>query len=207
VSRTYRGPLIPDGARWVAQVGDEVVVYDVTHILDDAFPRGRYPSRPKGQAVDRLFIHHSGVDGAAGFAGLFNSHRYTRTQRKPRPFPIQTYAHWIPAEPVLDGLGRLVVFRACDPDDRHWHTGGRANDRGEATVLQGNRREGPTPSQRVALDAIIRWRFRERAWSMVDAETHLSWHARATRDGAPNNKPSCPGRGTVAWLTEWIRRA
>ncbi len=180
---------IPE-ARFEALISDDVALYDVSHLM----PKGRHKRkthRPKGQPIDALFVHHSGALGRPGLEGALAAARYVIGKRN---FPLAPYHYWIPREPVYDPEGRIVIFRLLASEARGWHTGRRANDRGEAVCLQGNAsRMRVSPSQETALRAFIPWWGKLRRRPLDRMHEWLGWHAIAHRFGG-RRKRACPGR-------------
>lgn len=186
-----------------------IAVWDVSHLLPT---KGRgYPVRDV-RGITHEFVHHSGRAGAEGFEGLYNSAHYVVNRRG---FPGCAYHIWLPFEPCRDGEGRLVVFRANQPETRCWHTGGALNGYGESIALQGNTNSRPiSDSQRELLEAVLPWR-----WDAIsgyhdpNAEGFaptLSWHSEGDRwpdptkpTGHGHAKPACPGKSAVRWLTNY----
>lgn len=196
----------PDEPRAIfeARLAGGVHLWDVSHLL----PHTRRKRKKRDVSkIDRLFFHHSGRLGRAGFEGCWRSAHYVVNQRR-KPdgtlakFPGPAYTFWIPAEDVRDSSGALVVYR-CNPDsERSYHTGGRANIRGVAAVFQGNTTKRPlTHSHHECSEALIPWSVDQYALAMPEG---LSWHSVAKRDGARKNKPACPGKHAVAWLEEYV---
>lgn len=184
--------MIPDGARLEAEIAPGVALYDVSRLLPTRGPQKRT------QEIIRVYVHHSGALGPAGFKGPQVSTRYVMTQRKP-PFPCAAYHYWIPALEVRDPVGRLVLFRLVPDDVVSWHTGGQANQHGVGCVLQGNTSGKPlTLSHTEGLEALLPWL---RARHTLDAEW-LGWHSIADRFGG-KRKASCPGKHAEEWLKEY----
>lgn len=190
------------------RIADGVELYDATEILKREFPRkrSRKAVRPPGQAIDAVFVHHSGSLGRAGLDGLRGAVRFVQTQRSPA-FPGPPYHLWLTYLPVRDAEGRLVVFRACEDSYRAWHTGGEANDRGIGICLQGKLgKAGPSPAQAEALEALLPWASERYglAWPLM--RSWLGYHSIGARWGG-RNKAACPGRATETWLEEYMSRA
>lgn len=195
-----------------------IAIWNVVDLLPvNRNPWRVYPARDL-EWVTHLFIHHSGRLGRPGFRGLFNSTRYVTDQKPTRNdegFPGCAYHLWAPFEPCLDGEGRLVCFRAQLPETRCWHTGGDLNEFGESLALQGNTSKRPmSPSQVEICEAVIPYRLNALSLQRImlvegvgvgaagPTEPTLSWHSEAERWGG-KNKPACPGRDAVTWLTNY----
>jgi len=187
---------LPVQATLEAVIAGGVALWDVHHLL----PRHktlRYEARVG--AIRRVYVHHSGALGAAGYPGALASARYSVGE----DFPGAAYHYWIPAETLRDPYGRLVVLRLNDDRTRCWHTGRAANHHGVGVALQGDTTAAPlTTSHEECLEALLPW-LRERhqlgpAW--------MSWHAEADRFGG-KPKPTCPGKHAEAWLTAYRDRA
>jgi len=191
-------------------IADGVELYDATEILKREYPRKRSRAavRPPDQAIDAVFVHHSGSLGRAGLDGLRGAVRYVMTQKQPSErFPGPPYHLWLGHLPLRDAEGRLVVFRACEDSYRAWHTGGEANDRGVGVCLQGKLgKVGPSPAQVEALEALIPWASEHYGLPWTLMRTWLGWHAVGSRWGG-RDKPTCPGAATVEWLHGYIDRA
>jgi len=180
-----------------AELAGGVHLWDASHLM----PRYE-PKRKQRQeiGIDRLFFHHSGALGRAGLAGALASARYVVRKRR---FPGPAYTFWLPAEDLRDKSGALCVLRLNDDAERSWHTGGDANDRGVAAVFQGNTTSKPlTHSHVECAEALIPWCVNRYSLTLPEG---VSWHSRATIDGAPRNKKACPGKHAEAWLKSRIR--
>lgn len=175
-----------------------ILLFDVSDLLPRRQMTPKITTRTGAQIprlrtadkIDRLFVHHSGRAGRAGFDGVRNSARYTF---RVRGFWDPPYTFWIPRDPVrVDG--DLAFFR-CNPDMiRSWHTGGRANDRGVAFAFQGNAgKQDLTASQIEIAEALIPWAADRYRLAMPRA---LQMHSEAG-----SKKPTCPGR----YAAEWVR--
>jgi hypothetical protein len=185
---------LPKGAELEARIAGGVHLWDVSHLL----PRAKRTKRDEG-GIDRLFVHHSGALGRAGFDGALASARYVVSKRG---FPGPAYAYWVPAEDYRDDEGALVVLRLNADSERSWHTGGKANDRGVAVALQGSTTARPmTHSHEECLEALIPWCAARYSLPMPKG---LSWHSRAKADGG-RSKATCPGKGAEAWLRGYLR--
>lgn len=67
---------LPPGAIFEAVTPDAgVVVYDVSHLLPTKKGRPQ-PARKPGARIVRCYVHKSGGEGGAGFAGLLACARY-----------------------------------------------------------------------------------------------------------------------------------
>lgn len=197
--------MAPSEENLVGEIAGGVHLHDVSALMP------RRPSLAKTrdvEAIDRLFVHHSGALGKPGVAGAWGSANYVVNQRKnargkPAHFPGPAYTLWVPAETLRDSHGAIVVLRLNADEERSWHTGARANDRGVAVVLQGNTTSQPlTWSHEECLEAVIPWCVTRYGLEMPEG---LSWHADAKKDGARKNKPACPGKHAEAWLRGYLR--
>ncbi len=175
-----------------------VALWDVS----DRMPQGshsRATKRPKGQVIDRVFVHHSGALGKPGVAGARNSAAYV-TQK--RDFPGPGYHYWVPFEELRDDDGRLCILRLVPDVTRAWHSGSVANHRGVGVALQGNTTARPLSySHEECLEALIPWLVTRFALPMPEG---LSWHSDAARSGG-RSKAACPGVNAEAWLKGYLR--
>lgn len=181
----------------------------------------RYLKRKK--KISKLYKHKSGILGAPGFLGAFNSAKYCVTKRKVGNSPILgwaggPYTHWncfekytindaddddlIDHEDEPDLWGSELAYFRCQPDNlRTWHTGGFANQIGVALCFQGNSTKyGLSKWQIEIAEAHIPWAA---AWYRFTLPRGLSWHSDKSEYGPPRIKPVCPGRGAVDWLTDY----
>ncbi len=167
-----------------------VCVVDVGGML----PRHKWKRwAPRAEAIQRIYIHHSGALGRGGVAGVKASANYEVTHNNWAGF---AYHLWIPREPVRT-QGALTIFRG-NPDHLHtFHTGGKANAHGLGWALQGNTSNLPlSDSQIECLEAAIPWGLD--AWGLALPDG-LSWHSDSARFGG-SGKPACPGKNAVEWL-------
>lgn len=175
-----------------ARLAGGVYLWDATYLTADAWP-------PRPEPVRRVYLHHSGADGALGVAGLYRSDRYSE---RGRGWPSTAYHYWIPAgDPAA---GRTIrVYHATSDDRRSWHTGGACNDHGVSVCLQGDLRDGlPTSYQLEALEALIPWIVHVRHAHTIDRTRPLSWHSESARWGG-TGKPTCPGPHVERWARKW----
>lgn len=173
-----------------------VALYDVAHLLPG---HGGYPARDV-RAINRIYVHHSGRLGRAGFEGARNSARYVVEQRG---WPGAAYHYWIPYETLRDLEGRLVLLRLQPVYARCYHTGGDANTRGIGVVLQGSTTARPMSYSHVeGLEALLPWLHEQMQQHSRPARQWLSWHAEADRFGG-DVKPACPGRHAEQWLRDY----
>lgn len=190
---------LPPGAIFEAVTPDAgVVVYDVSHLLPTKKGRPQ-PARREGSKIVRCYVHKSGGEGGAGFAGLLACARYVVTHRQ---FPGCPYTLWASTVPDVDADGRLVLYRGAADDRRTWHTGGVCNDHGIALALQGNlSRRDLTPDQRRVAEAAIAYVLTSGRYPDLDPAHPVSTHSRAKSYGAVKNKSICPGTYAETWLT------
>ncbi|MCU0646655.1 MAG: peptidoglycan recognition protein family protein [Gemmatimonadaceae bacterium] len=192
-----------------AVIADGVALYDATERVRREYPRKRSAKgvRPKGQRIDAVFVHHSGSLGRAGLDGALGAVRFVMTQKPPdERFPGPPYHLWLPHLPVRDDEGRLVIYRLCEDSYRAWHTGDVANDRGVGVCLQGKlTKTGPSEAQVEALEALLPWLSERHGLPWGNVASWLGWHAIGSHWGG-RDKPTCPGKPTEAWLTEYIAR-
>jgi hypothetical protein len=201
----------------VELIAGGIVQVDIADLLPlHRLPGRRYPKR--SARIRRQFFHKSGVLGADGFEGCYNSARYCTTRRR---FPNSDVPGWAGMpytfwscfdqytlhdadddglvdhddEPNLHG-DELVYFR-CNADDlRTWHTGAAANNYGVGYCNQGSGQL--SEYQQEIMEAHIPWAH---AWYDLAWPAGLSWHSDRSVYGPPRVKPVCPGRGAVAWLS------
>jgi hypothetical protein len=189
--------MLPEGATLEVELAPGVALYDVSALL----PR-KGPDVRDVAAIRRIYVHHSGAFGPAGFKGAQASTRYVMTQRTPK-FPCAPYHFWIPEADLVDDAGRLCVLRLVPDHIVAWHTGGKANRHGSGVVLQGNTTKAAlSVSHKEGLRALLPWL---RARHELDAEW-LSWHSDAARFGG-KRKAACPGVNATAWLEAYRARA
>ena len=178
------------------------------HNVADRLPRGRHrrkTRRPPGQAIDAVFLHHSGALGRDGVRGAVDSARYVI---KNRGFPCAPYHFWAPRTELRDAKNRLVLLRLVPNETRSWHTGGRANDRGVGIALQGNTSKLPVSWAQVELlEAFYPWISEELGLPWSHIESWLGWHSIARRWGARKSKPACPGVDGERWVRGYLGRA
>lgn len=204
----------------VTDIAGGIVMVDVIDELPQHRFR-RYQRRTK--KIRQLLFHKSGILGASGFAGCFNSARYCVTKRKVGKSTVLgwaggPYTFWYPFElytvndaddddlidhedePSLYG-DESVLFR-CQPDNLvTWHTGGIANHYGISGCFQGNSTKyGLSASQIELAEGHIPWCA---AFYRLPWPRGLSWHSDRGPYGPPKIKPVCPGRGAVDWLTDY----
>ena len=194
---------LPAKAVLEAQLAGGVALYDVSHVLP-VHRTERYAVRDAG-AIKRVYVHHSGALGAAGYAGARNSAAYSVAPRvgSVKGWPGAAYHFWICAEPLRDRDGNICVLRMNRDETRCYHTGGVCNAHGVGVVLQGNTSAAPlAESHEECLEALLPWLRRRHD---LDAEW-LSWHAESKRFGAPKNKASCPGKHAESWLGAYRER-
>jgi N-acetyl-anhydromuramyl-L-alanine amidase AmpD len=187
--------VIPADAKIEAVLGDDVVIYDVAGLL----PLNRLKKqRTRDTAgICRVYAHHSGALGPAGFDGALASAKFVVSQRG---FPSAAYTYWLSYEPDRDASGRIVVYRLNPDERRSWHTGGAANDHGVAICWQGNlRARKPSAEQYLAANALMQ-RLAER--HRLDPQAPLVGHADSERFGG-HPKPTCPGPHVEAWIAGW----
>jgi len=187
-----------DKCTFEAQIAGGVRLYDASHLC----PRTQKRRKVRNvDAIDRLFVHHSGALGKEGVRGALNSASYVVKKRK---FPGPAYTFWVPFEALRDAEGHLVILRLNEDSERSWHTGNRANDRGVAVALQGNTSKRPLSfSHEESLEALIPWCVERYNLSMPDG---LSWHSKAEGDGG-RSKKACPGSNAEAWLKGYSKGA
>ncbi len=179
-----------------ATLNSRVRLYDAS----DLMPRlkRKQKKRPVSE-IDRLFFHHSGALGKEGVRGAFNSASYVVKKRK---FPGPAYTFWLPYETLRDEDGFLVVLRLNPDDERSWHTGSRANDRGVACSFQGNTtKRDLSVSHMAGAEALIPWAVERYNLSLPDG---ISWHSKGAASGG-RSKASCPGRAGEHWLKGYLR--
>jgi hypothetical protein len=147
------------------------------------------------EAIQRLYVHHSGALGRASLAGFQASAAY---DIRAHDWAGSPYHFWAPREPVRTG-GALTLFRG-NADDRHtFHTGGKANGHGLALALQGNTSVLPlSDSQIEILEAWIPWALEANALALPA----LSWHSESAQYGG-SGKKACPGKAAEAWLRSY----
>ena len=196
--------MLPPDARLeavIAHPSGPVALYDVSHLLPTKKGRPQ-PSRKAGAKIERCYVHKSGGEGRAGFAGLLGSARYVVAQRG---FPGMPYTLWASTRPDADDEGRLVLYRGAADDRRTWHTGGDCNDHGIGLALQGNlsKRE-LTPSQRMVAEAALLYVLDSGRYPDLDSVAPVSTHSRAKRYGAKKDKSICPGLRAEVWLAWWL---
>lgn len=163
------------------------------------------PTRRDVSGIDKIFVHHSGFNGARGVNGALNSTRYVM---KFRDFEMPPYHYWLPQEPIDDG--EVVIYQLAPHDWRCWHTGGEANERGVGVVCQGNRNlrysrdHQLPPHQEIGLNALIPYLYGSALDNRVDLwhSDWLSWHSEGDRFGG-RKKDACPGRFLQTWLAEY----
>lgn len=174
----------------IASLACGVELWDATDVL----PRHRrkeYPRRDTG-AIDVCFVHHSGAHGASGLDFLVNSASYAIRPRWKggRGWPGFPYTFGVP---YTDPNGR--VYRGNPDNLRTWHTGGDANGRGIAVVLQGNLRSTrPSDFQYRATAALLEWI--ERTYGITEFIPHSG-----SKPYGGSGKRSCPG----PWVEEFLR--
>lgn len=194
-----------DYAREECELAPGVALWDVSDALPRKPHRGGKDRRPRGAIIDRIFTHHSGAFGPAGFRGALAATRYVMSgQKKGTVFPGAPYHLWLPWAEVRDPFGRLVVFRLHEDEYRAWHTGGVCNDTGIGVAWQGqlNRTlEGfkpPSPAQIECAEALYPWLLDR--YALVDAmPSALSYHAEADLYGG-SLKTTCPGPDVIGWV-------
>jgi hypothetical protein len=195
--------MLPEGARLEAMLAPLVALYDVSALL----PR-KGPDVRDVAAIRRIYVHHSGALGAAGFKGAQASTAYVMTKRAPK-FPCAPYHFWIPFGDLTDPHGNLCVLRLVPDHIVAWHTGGKANRHGLGVCLQGNTTKAAlSPSHKECLEALLPWlraRHELGKGAGLDAEW-LSWHSDAARFGG-KRKAACPGANATAWLEAYRARA
>lgn len=187
----------PRSVRMESQVAGGIRLYDATEALS-GFAERQYPERD-AEAIEALFIHHSGALGRPGWDGLLAHVRYV-TAEWGRGWPDGSpYTFWAPHHPVRDRWGSLCVLRLQPDNRRTYHTGGRANDIGVALALQGNTStDGLSPSQVEILEGFLPWAMGR--YGLTHAQ--IAGHAESEPWGG-SGKPSCPGSEALAWLQEW----
>lgn len=189
--------MFPKEARFEAEIAGGIALYDVVDALPK-HPTKTYDKRPL-EAIERVYVHHSGKLGSPCLKGAQNSARYSVESLG---WPGGAYHYWLPYYDRRDREKRMVVFRMNYDDTRCYHTGGEANTHGIGIVLQGNCGSGPMSYvQKECLQALLPW-LRER--HNLSGEW-LSWHSDSARFGG-SGKHSCPGRHAVAWLLDYRSR-
>ena len=169
---------IPDGAVYEADLGGGVALYDVSHLLPK-HPTKRY--RDRGQPTEQ-YVHHSGKLGRPGYAGMYNSTRYTV---RARGWPGFAYTTWIPYLPVFDPAGNVCVLRGNPDTVRTYHAGSGPNTRAVSHCLQGNTTRRPlSNAQLKCLKQLL-------PWYIDRLQVHTYGHCEAPADG--HRKATCPG--------------
>lgn len=182
--------LVPNFAKFEADLSTDVALYDVSDRLPKHATK-RYEERTG--KIERIYLHHSGADGAEGVDGLFASARYCVHGRD---WPGEPYTYWLPTKPDIDTNEKLVVYR-CNPDNlRTYHTGRAANGHGIGVAFQGNHTKKPaSEAQLICASALINWLLNRHSLTLPDA---LSWHSEAEKFGG-KGKASCPGQPIISW--------
>lgn len=149
---------------------------------------GIYPKRGN---IRRIYVHHSGREGAPALRGAINTSRYVVTAKG---FPGPAYHYWIPR------VGS-EVFQLNSDERRAWHTGGRANAHGIGVCVQGNTTSTRMPqSQMECLRSVLEMlmkRYAKTLWTPP-----VSWHSASAQYGG-KAKPACPGKHATVWLQQW----
>lgn len=189
--------MLPRDAKLESSLSNTVALYDVSHLLK----RKVKEEKRDVSKIVRVYHHHSGADGRAGFDGLSASARYVVDSRG---FPGPAYTYWLAFEPDTDPAGRMVVYR-CNADDiRSWHTGAKANAHGIAIAWQGNLgARKPSAAQREMAEALMAYVTARHGLTMP---LGVSYHAEADKFGG-RAKASCPGPHVTAWVHEYRARA
>lgn len=192
--------MVPKDAILLVKPAPGIALYDVSFLLPK-HKKKKYRRRNL-DLIDRIYVHHSGKMGAAGFQGLYNSARYSVEQRKNKDgsigWPGHPYHIWVPAYERKGG-DRIVY---CSQPDfvRCYHTGSKANTHGYGIVLQGNTStDGLSFNQKEILEGLLPWL---RELHELEHETWLSWHSEAGRFGG-KPKARCPGSQAQKWLQEY----
>lgn len=192
--------MVPKDAILLVKPAPGIALYDVSFLLPQHKTK-KYRLRDP-DLITRIYVHHSGKLGAAGFQGLYNSARYSVEQRKNKDgsigWPGQPYHIWVP---FIGFKGEDRVAYLCQPDSvRCYHTGKVANTHGYGIVLQGNTStDGLSFNQQEILEGLLPWKREELA---LEHDTWLSWHSEAGRFGG-KPKPACPGSQAQKWLEEY----
>jgi len=143
---------------------------------------------------EALIVHHTGTDnGLDGEAAWqATAHYHIADPPAGRGWPGIAYHYGICRR------GEPCLYRLAPESTARYHSGGRANRRGSALVLQGHLGRDPlSPGQELALAAALGWWLTEHPGGVI------GWHAIASRWGG-RDKRACPGRYAVEWLQRWI---
>ena len=188
--------MIPSGAKEEADLGEGVVLLDVSHLLPVDMPESRDASK-----INRCYHHHSGALGQDGYNGAHASSRYVVGTRG---FPSAAYTYWLSFEPDVMRNGQIVVYRLNADDVRSWHTGGDANTYGISVAWQGNlSTRAPSPYQYHAARMLCRWLMTRHS---LDSEVPFSYHSESNLYGG-SGKKACPGPFVERWVEDFRRLA
>lgn len=189
---------IPNEAEFEARVAGGVVLYDVVKAL----PRHKVKRyRDRDEPIERVFTHHSGALGRAGFEGMAASARYVVSPKRPwkknGDWPGFAYTYWLAYKADTDRQGNLVIYRGNHDETRSNHTGG-TNDNSIAVVWQGNTTKKPPSSDQIEMaEAFYPWLVERHKATLV--QPALSFHAEAGKYGG-RSKRTCPGSHLEMWL-------
>jgi len=123
---------IPNDALLETDLGDGVVLYDVSHLLK-RHPTKKYLKRD-AKKIAAIVVHKTGADGPPGFKA---AEAMTNFCVDHRGWPGAAYTFILPRVPD-EHDGRLVVYRCNRDDVRSYHTGGQMNETGVGIGVQGN---------------------------------------------------------------------
>ena len=199
-SRTGERLMLPPGATFEAvapHLGGAVAVWDVSHLLPTKKGKPQ-PARSPGARIVRCYVHKSGGEGPAGYAGVLGMARYV-VARRMFPAPLHVLG--------LDGARRgrrgaagAVPLRSRRP--AHLAHGGVCNDHGVSLALQGNlSKRDLTPLQRRVAEAGLAYVTQRYELDPVEP---IGRHSRAKRYGASKDKTICPGEYGERWLDGWL---
>ena len=144
--------------------------------------------------VTRLDPHH---DDPRIFEMMAQNH-ITPRDGAPLGWPGIAYHTGIARVPDRDSAGNLITCKLAPESTIRYHSGGRANLRCSALVLQGHLGLYPlTPEQEICTSAYLEYWLAEHPGGVI------GWHAIASRWGG-RDKRACPGRYAVEWLRAWL---
>lgn len=193
---------VPHNARLELELAGGIALWDVSELLPRARHRKGLDERPKGQEIDRVFVHHSGALGKPGYRGVRNSVSFVVNKRN---FPGPAYHFWVPFNNERDNVGRRVLYRLNPDDYRAWHTGAKANDRGIGFVFQGqlngklSRYQAPSKHQEEVWEAAAPWLVQRYSLTLPQGlATHSEGHTHGGRQ-----KKTCPGADIETWVRKF----
>lgn len=221
---------IPEGADFEAVLSDNVVLYDVSHLLaemsaelrdrmkeevrrgerDSDSIRHAYGGRDP-EEIESIVIHKSGADGPDGYDGVVATTRFVVYHRG---WYGCAYPFWMSKVLDRDEEGRLVVYRTQPDDVRSWHTGGRMNRVATAIGVQGaydgewdltdrgipRVEREPSEDQIKALPLLVDYLAKRHGVELGRRHEDDDWGLTGHWE---HGKPVCPGDYLRRWVMEY----